>query len=592
LAVFVVVKGIVLTIVAFGLMIFVHELGHFLAAKLIGVRVECFSFGFGPKLAAHTWGNTEYCISAVPLGGYVKLAGGDEGEAATGAPDEFVSKTPGQRTLVLVAGPLFSVLFGIPLAMGMFVIGRQTPASRVSYVAVGSPAWDAGVKQGDEIIGLDGHAISSFEELRQARAETASDQPLTLRVRRGSAELALPVTRPTGKPLGVVCTYLNTTIRDVAPGTPAAKAGLKPGDTILAVNGQPLRGWGDFRRRVLPNPERPITLLVKRANATFSLTISPQAKERPDPGFTVRLPTTVGFVRKGFPAHGKLREGDTILAVNGRPAAGWWDIEDAVWAGPRTVALDVQRGSEKLALRITRGEGSALADSLGIAPEPFYVVASVHAPTEPPLKAGDIIVKAGRQDLAELIPAQALYTPLDDVLTFLAKAGEITVRRGASEIAVAIKPGTRQVGQLGVTPTAAEVLQKESLLGSIVPALRRTANIGTFAFKIIAKLFQRDVPLSDLMGPVGIAQVTYLSATRGWSDLFWLIHLITVNIGVFNLLPIPPLDGGRIVMLGYEKVRGKRPSRKLQEAILMAGLALVLVIFLVATFNDFRRLLF
>lgn len=592
MAVFVVVKGVVLTIIAFGLMVFVHELGHFLAAKLIGVRVDCFSFGFGPKLLARTWRKTEYCLSAVPLGGYVKMAGGDEGEEATGAADEFVSKTPGQRTLVLVAGPLFSVLFGIPLAMGMFLVGRETPGSHVSYVAIGSPAWDAGVKQGDRVVGLGLNSIASFEELKQAVAETAPDEPLDLRVERGGKEIVLHITRPKGKPLGVICTYLHTTIKEIEADTPAAASDLRPGDKVLAVNGKPLRGWFDFRRHVLPNPDRPVTLDVERQGQTLQLTLTPKAVERPDPGFTVKLPTTVGFVRKGFPADGKLREGDVILRVNGKPVGDWWTLEDAAAEGPAELALAVQRGEEKLTVTVTREAGLMLTDTLGIAPTPVYIVTSVHAQTEPTLEVGDTIVKAGKNDLAEVIPQQGLYTPLDDVLVFLANAGEVTVRRGAEEFVVPLTPATRQVGQLGVVPTATEVIQKTSLLGSIVPALERTANISTFAFKVIAKLFQRDVPLSDLMGPVGIAQVTYLSATRGWADLLWLIHLITVNIGVFNLLPVPPLDGGRIVMLGYEKLRGKRPSRRIQEAILMAGLALVVVIFLVATFNDFRRLFF
>jgi len=639
-----VAKGVVLTILAFGLMIFVHELGHFLAAKLIRVRVDRFSFGFGPRLIGHKWGDTDYMVSAIPLGGYVKLAGGDEGEAATGATDEFVSKPPGQRTLVLVAGPLFSVLFGIPLAMAMLVVGRETPASKVSYVAVGGPAWDAGVKYGDRITALGSRPVTTFEDLRQAIHECPYGEPLDLVVNRAGRRVALRILRPKAQPLGVNCTFPLTTVRAVEPGTPAEAAGIQEGDTIIAVNGQPLRGWLDFRRRILPSPDRPVELTIERKGQRITVTATPQGIDDPDPGFTVRLPAEVGFIRKGFPADGKLQVGDRITAVNGSPVQGWWDIEDAVLLGPAAVVLDIQRGNESvlvphsndaaqlaaslaaamkavgkenLTVELTREEGVLVADTLGIAPRPAYEIVGIHRQAEPALQPGDLIIRAKGADLAQVIPGRAFHEPLDDMvarlgdqkrdvpLTVLRRRADgmprpqltlhgiaWTVGAAETEVDVTVAPGTRKVGQLGVKPSAVEVLQKKGLVGSIVPAIERTVGISTFAFRVIAKLFQRDVPLSDLMGPLGIAQVTYISATRGWADLFWLIHLITVNIGVFNLLPLPPLDGGRIVMLAYEKLRGKRPSRKLQEAIILAGFAFVVVIFLVATFNDFTRLFF
>jgi len=668
-----ILKGVVLTIVAFGLMVFIHELGHFLAAKLMRVRVERFSFGMPPKIWGRKWGDTEYLISALPIGGYVKLAGGDEGQEATGAPDEFVSKTPSQRAVILAAGPLFSVLFGIPLAIGMLVLGHERYLATVSEVVVGSGAWEAGLEYGDRITSLGGRPIGTFDRLKQAAAEMPTDrpvpmtlerggqpltreltreagqpsgmafepgacrvaqlspgspadragirpgdlivtlrkrlvgspedfeqrlarapagQPLAVLIERGGHAVSLPVSRRRGQRLGIEC-YLNTLrINRVHRDSPAEQAGLKPGDVVRTIDGMPLRGWADFRRHILERPGRPTELGIERDGKAMTLEATPKENLEGDPGFTVRLPQEVGFVRPGFPAEGRLNVEDRIVAVNGRPVAGWLDIEDAVAAGPPELSLKIEHKGQPQTLPLTRGPGSRVADTLGIAPRPTYLIASVQWQTEPPVQVGDEITYIGRQEVAETINSGAVYTPPDDVLNYIAHEKKVTVRRDGTQFKVQVTPEQRARGQLGIEPTAVAGIHQETFLGSLRPAVEQTLSIGTFAFVVIWKLITGDVSLADLMGPVGIVQQTYLSVERGYSHLFWLIHLITVNIGVFNLIPIPPLDGGRIAMLVYEKLRGRQPSRRFQEAIMLAGLALVLLIFVVATFNDVRRLIF
>jgi len=586
------IKGILLTILAFGLMVFIHELGHFLAAKLIGVRVERFSFGMPPKLIGRKWGDTEYVISALPIGGYVKLAGGDEGEEATGAPDEFVSKPPSQRALVLAAGPIFSILFGIPTAMGMLFIGRDIPFAKVSEVVIGGPAWKAGLHYGDRITRVAGQEVATFDELRQTAAETAPDDPFDIVVQRGQQKLTLSVRRPRGERLGISCAFHSMQIAEVTEDSPAAAAGLQPGDVVVRVDGRRARGWMDFRRHLLANPDRTVRLDIERNGKPSTLEATLKTITRADPGFRVRLPLEIGFVRQGFPAQGKLEVGDRVVSVNGKFVDGWWDVEDAVAEGPETAAITVQRRGKPLTVELRRGAGLRAADTLGIVPRPTLIVASVHGEAEPPLRVGDEIVKVGRQDVAKAIAAYALYMPPDDLLMDLARAGSLTVRRGTTELTVELEPGKRFVGRLGVRPKAAAEFRQESFFGSIVPALKKTTSMGKFAFVILGKLLSGDVSIRDLTGPVGIVQHTYLSARRGWPDLFYLVHLLTVNIGVLNLLPIPPLDGGHLVLLGYEKVRGKEKSRRLREALLVAGLALVLLLILVVTFNDVWRLVF
>jgi len=588
-SVLVVVKGLVLTVLAFGLMVFAHELGHFLAAKLFGVRVDRFSFGLGPKLVGRKWGQTEYMISAVPVGGYVKMAGGDEGEESTGAPDEFVSKPPGRRALIIAAGPLFSVLFGVPMFLAMYVVGLHVPIAKVQEVIIGSPAWDAGVRYGDRITRLDDRPVHTFDELQLAAIQSTPDKPLPLLVERAGRQVALTIVRPKASELGIFCSFQNTQVHRVVPDSPAEKAGLRRDDVILTVDGVMVRGWPDFRRRMLASAERQVTLGIERDGKPLSVNATPRARPSADPGFTIRLPSEVGIVRAGFPAEGRLEEGDRIVAVNGAEVTGWWDIEDAVAAGPPRVSLTLERAGEQTRVELDRGEGQRLTDTLGIAPRLAYVVDRVHGTTDPPVKAGDVVVKVGSQDLAAALREAGLYTPLDDVLPALAAAGRLTVRRGESEMEVGVTRHERSVGQLGIERTAATAVRKHSLLAAIGPAMRETAKAAQLVYVIIRKLASRDVKASAVAGPLGILQITYIHATRGWSDLFYLVGMITVNIGVLNLLPLPPLDGGRLVFLGYEKVRGRQPNRRIQEWVFLAGFALLLMVFVMATFNDVHR---
>ena len=581
----VVIKGIVLAALAFGLMVFVHELGHFLAAKLMGVRVEKFSFGMGPRLIGHKWGDTDYMISAVPIGGYVRMAGGDEGEDSKGAPDEFVSKTPGQRAFIIVAGPVFSVLFGIPLMMAVYVIGLEVPLAQVSDVVIGSPAWDAGVKHGDRVTRLDNTPVEAFDQLQITAISSEADKALAMTVERDGKPAPLTIRRPKGEALGLSCMFLTPTVAKVMPGSAAAKAGVQVGDVIQSVDGKPLRGWGDFRRHVLGKAGAEVTLGIERDGKPITLKATPGAREGKDPGFSVRLPREIGFVRGGFPADGELEVGDEIVQVNGTGVAGWWDIEDAVANGPPTVTLTVEKDEKTRTVTLERGGGMRLTDTLGIAPRTVYIVGHVHGATSPQVVPGDVIVKIGPADLSLAWPTGSLYEPLPEIGKIMAQHGQVTIRRPAKpglaavaaatgqtlsplaawcagvlaapdDIPVGLSPSEGQLGQLGIEATRHMVLRKKTFMASVGPALRETGEAAQLVYTVLRKLLSRDVRTDAVAGPLGILQLTYSQATRGLPYLFRLVGMITVNIGVLNLLPVPPLDGGRLVFLAYEKIRG------------------------------------
>jgi regulator of sigma E protease len=239
----------VTTILAFvfviGVLVFVHELGHFLAARRIGVRVLKFSLGFGPRIVGFTRGDTEYCVSAIPLGGYVKMAGENADDPRSGRPDEFLSKTKWQRFQVLIAGPAMNILLAVVVLAVVLMQGADVPAYLdeppvIGNVEKGSPAEQAGFAIGDRILTVEGDAVETWEAFDIAIG-TRPNREVVVSVQRPSGISSLAVTPGSqGKfEVGHIGVYPNVhpRVRSVAPGDPADRAGLKTGDVVIAVNG-------------------------------------------------------------------------------------------------------------------------------------------------------------------------------------------------------------------------------------------------------------------------------------------------------------------------------------------------------------------
>ena len=232
-------------ILVLGVLIFVHELGHFLAARRIGVRVLTFSLGFGPKLLKFRRGDTEYCVSAIPLGGYVKMAGENPEDARTGASDEFLSKNKWQRFQVLIMGPVMNLALALVVMAFVLYQGADVPAFTQQPVVVGtveadSPAQKAGILPGDHIIQVGSVAVDTWEEFG-LETVTKANRPVKLTIIRAGKTIEVEVV-PTavGKyEEGVtgVIPPLRPQVASVQPGEPAEAAGLRGGDVILAVNG-------------------------------------------------------------------------------------------------------------------------------------------------------------------------------------------------------------------------------------------------------------------------------------------------------------------------------------------------------------------
>ncbi|HID10440.1 MAG TPA: RIP metalloprotease RseP [Candidatus Latescibacteria bacterium] len=243
-----------------GVLIFVHEFGHFLAAKLAGIRVERFSLGFPPKMVGFRIGETEYCISWIPLGGYVKLAGQEE---RTGASWEFGSKPLKVRTGVVLAGPLMNILLALAIFVGMAWIHgvAHYPTVRVGWVRLGSPAERAGLRRGDKLVEVGGRQVRDWREVGGALARTLN-QGGSIRLEREGDTLEVMVP-PWEGDFGIEPS-VPARVGAVVPGSPAEQAGIQPGDVIIAVDGQEVGDWHGMRELVRKRPGRLVTVRWQR----------------------------------------------------------------------------------------------------------------------------------------------------------------------------------------------------------------------------------------------------------------------------------------------------------------------------------------
>lgn len=269
-----------------GVLIFVHELGHYLMARRIGVRVLTFSLGFGPKLVSVRRGDTDYCISAIPLGGYVKMAGETAEDERTGAADEFLSKTKWQRFQVLVAGPVMNILLAIVVLAFVLYQGADVPAYEqqppvVGKVTDGSPAATSGIRRGDRLVSIADRAVNTWEQAYMAIVPKANRE-IAIVVRRADGEHTIEVTPQAQTKYEVgdigVLPEIHPQIRGISPGDPAAKAGLQVGDVILGANGIEDVTHEQLLSAIKAHAGKPLPLEVRRGASVLHLAVTPEPR--------------------------------------------------------------------------------------------------------------------------------------------------------------------------------------------------------------------------------------------------------------------------------------------------------------------------
>jgi regulator of sigma E protease len=435
----------VTTLLAFafvlGVLVFVHELGHFMAARWNGVRVLTFSLGFGPKLLKFRRGDTEYCLSAIPLGGYVKMAGENPEDPRSGQPDEFLSKTKWQRFQILIMGPAMNLGLAVIVLAMVLMQGATAPA----YIS--KPAL-VGVVQSD---------------------------------------------------------------------SPAATAGVQPGDIITRFGSAEIATWEQLEIAVASRPEREVEMVVIRDRREERLTIRPDVTE----------------------------------------------------------------------LR-TRGDVRFEIGTIGVMPDVNPSISGVVAgePAERAgLKPGDVIVSINgeRMVFASQVSGAISKLPEQEI--------EMVVRRDNTEQAIQVVPARQgENGRIGINIGDAVESFTPSPLQAVGMSVQRNFEMAGMILRTLGDLFRGEASPRQLMGPVGIAQLSGESAQAGWIALFSLMASLSLNLGLLNLLPIPVLDGGHIFIMGIETLVRRDFSLAVKEKMLFAGFIALMALMVTVIYNDLTRI--
>ncbi len=278
------------TILAFlfvlGVLIFVHELGHYMMAKRLGVKVLTFSLGFGPKILKFRRGDTEYCISAIPLGGYVKMAGENPDDPRSGTSDEFLSKTKWERFQILIMGPAMNIALAVIVMALVMMQGAEVPAYQdqppvVGAVLPGSPADQVGIRRGDRILTIAGDAVDTWDSFFMGIGTRANREVAVTLLRDGQTQAVTvrptPQTRFEVGDIGVL-PDVNPSIEAVTPGEPAEKAGLKAGDVVIAVNGERVIIGRQLSEAISRNAGRAVELTIQRNGQEQRVSVTPEKR--------------------------------------------------------------------------------------------------------------------------------------------------------------------------------------------------------------------------------------------------------------------------------------------------------------------------
>jgi regulator of sigma E protease len=608
--------SILLVILGLGLIIFLHELGHFLMAKKNGVRVEIFSLGFGQAIFKFRRGETEYRIAWLPLGGYVKMAGETLMDERKGEPFELTSKTPWQRFQIFVAGALMNLIIAFPIAMFSFVIGKCETPNEVGRP--GKAEAMAGIEQGDIIEEVDGRRIDSLDKLRIEMIRKSNGTKVPVKVRRGSEikEFFVESSRSSDHSTAPPALALG----EPTPGKPLYEQGVRGKDELVKINGVAYFFSDKAEPKLRELGGQDVTLDVRRRGLTSdkdetrTITIKiPKRTVYQIPEDENLVEARVADTIEGTPSHGVLQANDLIVKINDQPIKSWVEMKSVIeGSGGKPVQITVERGGETKTVSITPMTIEKKG-MLGIAPK--LNGSNIFANVKP----GSYFERMGVESGDRLVSVDGSGgdvslrgNPKKNVPQLLGlredkeRSLRIVVDRKGAQKELYFKLEAKEEGDLAEAGFKTEQgnlvtfdsrpFRRRPFGEALKAGLIEPVDITVMTVDILKKVLRAQESARGFSGPLGIAQASYHFANElSFGNFVWLLCLITVNLGIFNLLPIPILDGGHNVLLLIEVVRkwfGKPPpSEKFIAAFQYVGLAFILTLFVFVTFNDISRLI-
>ncbi len=534
-------------ILLLSVLIFVHELGHFLVAKACGVRVLKFSLGFGPPIGfgrrrlAWRRGHTDYVVAWFPLGGFVKMLGenpDEQDDAELHAhPDEALGAKPlWQKLAIVFAGPMMNLLLPVVVFVGMLAVGMPRADAVIGTVEAGSPAAAAGLQPGDRVVELGGQPVRWWYDLDSVLRDRYG-QEVTLRYQRGevSGTASLAVATRSGFDefgqvrdvgwVGIGHARPRAVLGIPSAAAPAQRAGLRSGDLVTAVAGQPVEDWYAFLAAyAAAGRGGTVGIDVQRGSATEGESLALDVPALGDAAAlgVVRANVLVSEVEAGSPAdRAGIEDGDLIVEFDGQPVTSFFSFAQAVsTSGGRAIELVIARQG---ALR-----------EVSIAPQ--------------------------------LIPTD---------LGFGMEEPRYRIGIRGSE---AMLPGSVRIDQL-----------RNPLL-SLPRAVGMTVDVTRVFMVGLGKIVTGEVSRKQIAGPIGIAQIAGSALQQGWETYLRIMVLISINLGILNLLPIPVLDGGQAMVFLVEGIKRSPLSLRTRLAVQQVGITMLVLLMGMAFWNDLSRI--